>query len=208
MIPFEDKNARYRFFGVVVWFMLFMWFVPDWYASPVNFVPKETVIEEGENGHGNRVLFSEVYRLPNKISSDQELAQAKQQAQQLADQDALLRAQAESNDLDDMSAKNENLLQDQNEGEEPALSSQTHEDENKSGNWLLLIASYQDQARAQNLKQKLEGLGQSAAVKFYPEQKVYSVRVIDVESKAKAKTLQQKLDKMFNLNDSIIRYSE
>ncbi|WP_130537078.1 SPOR domain-containing protein [Thiomicrorhabdus indica] len=230
MIVFEDDKARYRFLGVVVWFFLLMLFVPSWYANPVNFVPHQVQLDSGYGEADKRVLFPQAYRLPSKDNSEEVMSQAKKDAEQIAIEDLALKKQSALSDAQTPAQNLSNSQQatelkvNRSQFEKSAEQAVAEKQEaikkasvgaegkvealppvNDAGDWLLLLASYPNKKEAQNFMRSVEQAGYSTAMKFYSKQQIYSVRVIGIESRAKAQIVKKKLDKMFNLNDSIIR---
>ena len=252
MRVFEDQKARYRFLGVLVWFVLLMLFVPSWYANPVNFVPQQVPAVGQQDNSQKQVLFPEAYRLPSKNSSEEDIEQAKKDAKQIAIEDLVIKQKSVQNDGQESEAvlPSSNELKvdrskfaqanEQSAGQPNAerippkdstnsvnkISATTPQTQPKTsvtekpsqntslppvkeaGDWLLLLASYPDKKEAQGFMRKLQNAGFSTAMKYYSKQQVYSVRVIGLESRAKAQIVKKKLDKMFNLNDSIIRQNK
>ena len=226
MIVFEDQQARYRFLGVLVWFMLLMLFVPSWYANPVNFVPQKVQLDAQQGSDEKPILFPQAYRLPSKDNSIEDMEQAKKEAEKVAIEDLVIKNQSvaeSSKDFheDDVGKKTLTDVQvnrsESGKATEKSVSEKTDSIQKQTvevktlppiaeaGDWLLLLISYPDKKQAQAFRNSVEKAGYKTAMKFYSKQQVYSVRVIGIESRAKAQILKQKLDKMFNLNDSIIR---
>lgn len=225
MIVFEDDKARYRFFGVLVWFGLLMLFVPSWYANPVNFVPQKVQLDAQQGTDEKPILFPQAYRLPSKDNVTEDINQAKKEAEKIAIEDLVLKNQSDAGSskglIEDLSGEKnltevknlskfektaeENVSEKTDEAQGASIETKSLPPVAEAGDWLLLLISYPDKKQAQDFMNSVEKAGYKTAMKFYSKQQVYSVRVIDIESRAKAQILKQKLDKMFNLNDSIIR---
>lgn len=210
---FEDQNARQRFLGVMVWFVLLMVFVPSWYANPVNFQPADVVAKEGTVS-SKRVLFTQSYKLPPSVDEQQQLELAKQQAKIIADEDQALKGVTkEPISIEDLVVSNASVTNVPSTVEpEPEVTPAQSPDKvevvssKPKSYWILLLSSQPTKQGAEAFKAKVEKLGYKVSIKYFKKNQVYSVRVIEIESQAKARTVKEKLDKIFNLKDSIIRY--
>jgi len=195
MIFAKDKQARFRFLGVVVWFALLIYFVPSWYANPVSFSPEDAILDNNSNS-GQQVLFKEAYRLPPRENAQAELNQAIEGARAVAESDRRLMSIPES--VENTSVVPQVLSKAETQTQDNRVSQQ---------GWMVILASYREQESAQRFVAQLQQLEYSAKIKHYVEDQQYSVRVVGIESREKAKTEQRKLDKLFKLKDSYIRRS-
>lgn len=212
----EDKVARKRFFGVVVWFALLVIFVPQWYSSPANFVPQDLKAISSQ-AHEKKVLFSEVYKLPESVDKNIEISSAIEAAKEVAAVDQALKGSSatpndsEKNALEHLVVTSPKPIKADEDVTRPVKNDTLQETPSLTtpqGKWMVLLAGFKRASDAKNMLEKVSKLGYKATIKYYDKSQIHSVRVIGLDSQAKAETTKDKLDKIFNLKDSIIRQNK
>jgi len=225
----KDKLSRHRLIGVVVWFSLVLFFVPDWYSNPVNFDPENMPASTQNLSASERVVFQGEYRLPpaqNSVEENQEVqAAAREQARNDEDLDAKIigdepvvgydlmvspradftkSAQSAKQSIIDSSSA---PLSSQAEDATPEPSSKTTSTKlvSRQGTYLLQLSSTKKRPYAESFVKKVKKQGyENVEIRSYKNDTIFSVIVYGFTSKSKAEKAKQKLDRIFKLQ-SIVR---
>ena len=189
-----DLISKYRLIGASIWLGLLVLIVPQWYSSPVHFVPEGAVQVAEKN---SLPIVEHAYRLPD--NSEKPLTNGQQshlQSESSAERhEKISTEQMKIKPVVENKPKIQKLI---NKSDEIASNDKF------KGQWIVRLLAFKDIKEANDLLGRLDG-DYDVYIKFFEKTQMYSVRTGPYLSKAKADKDKVKLDKILHTNGEVVQ---